>query len=239
MGKLGLTYIRAIIHWVWLLFFTIFSIVIIVFFSWLGCKKQSHKAHRMWAFGLLNVAGIKVLSKNVDKIPNEPFVMMFNHRSYVDILALFQATKKVFYFGSKKSLFSIPLLGFAMKQAGHILIQRQNPRDTLRLYRSLSHRIKTGDSFALAPEGGRHTGPTLARFKKGPFLFALQHQIWILPVIIHGAQECMPKGSWFFNTGAFRREVIVEYLDPISTKGLNKSHIMELKNKVYNLMNNF
>ena len=163
---------------------------------------------------------------------------MFNHRSYVDILSLFQATHERIHFGAKKTLFSIPFLGFAMKIVGHIPIQRENPREVHRLYHSLQKRIEKGDCFALSPEGGRHTGSGLARFKKGPFLLALNYQIKILPVFIHKAEECMPKGSWFFNTRAWKRTVVVEYLPTVDTKGMDKSHIKNLQNQVYkNMMN--
>lgn len=233
-----LTYIRAILHWFWIVIFTILSILIILFFELTGSKKKSYQAMRLWAFGLLCFCGIKVKSKNRHNIPKKPFLIIFNHRSYVDILALFQATPERFHFGAKKPLFSIPLMGFAMRVVGHIPIHRENPKEVHRLYHSLQERIKKGDCFALSPEGGRHRGPELARFKKGPFIFALNYQIKILPVLIHKAEECMPKGSWFFNIGAWKRTVIVEYLPTVDTKGIDKNNIKDLQDQIYkNMMN--
>ncbi len=231
-----LTYIRAVLHWFWLIVFTFFSICIILSFELMGLKKKSYQTARFWALGLLWFCGIKVESKNRHNIPMQVFLIMFNHRSYVDILALFRATPARFYFGAKKSLFSIPLLGFAMKIMGHISIQRETPRSVLRLYNSLQKRVKKGDCFALSPEGGRRTGLGLARFKKGPFMFAVNYQMKILPVVIHKAEECMPKGSWFFNVGAWKRTVIVEYLPAVDTKGTNKNDIKELQNQIYKNM---
>ena len=231
-----LTYIRAIFHWLWLVFFTLFSIAIILFFEILGSKKKSYQAMRFWGFGLLWFCGIKVRIKNSKNIPEKPFLIIFNHRSYVDIPALFQATPERFHFGAKKSLFYIPILGFTMKKVGHIPIHRNNPKEVYHLYASLKERIKRGDCFALSPEGTRHTGQGLGRFKKGPFIFALQHQVKILPVIIHKAEECMPKGSWFFNIGAWKRTVIVEYLPAVETTGMNKDDIKNLQDQIYKNM---
>ena len=232
-----LTYLRAVLHWLWLFGVTALTVFFIVLFELFGWKKKSHQASRIWAFFLLWFCGIKVRSKNISHIPtNTAFLMLFNHRSYVDIPALFQATPARFYFGAKKSLFSIPLLGLAMKRAGHIPIQRKDPRTTVKMYGSLKDRINKGDSFALSPEGGRHKGLGLSRFKKGPFWFAINYQIKILPVVIHGAEECMPKGSWFFNKGALKRTVLVEYLPALETKGLNKEDIKHLQNQVYSRM---
>ena len=235
---LTLTYIRAIFHWFWIVLFTILSILIILLFELMNDKKKSYQAMRFWAFGLLWFCGIKIISKNRHNIPEKPFLIMFNHRSYVDILSLFQATAERIHFGAKKTLFSIPFLGFAMKVAGHISIHRENPKEVHRLYSSLQKRIGKGDCFALSPEGGRHTGSSLARFKKGPFIFALNYQIKILPVFIHKAEECMPKGSWFFNIGAWKRTVVVEYLPVVDTKGMDKNNIKNLQDQIYKNMTN-
>ena len=231
-----LTYIRAIFHWFWLVFFTFLSIVIVLFFEILGSKKKSYQAMRFWSLSLLWFCGIEVKSKNTQNIPEKPFLIMFNHRSYVDIFALFQATSKRFHFGAKKKLFSIPFLGFAMKKAGHISIHRENPKEVYRVYASLKDRIKRGDCFALSPEGTRHTGHELGRFKRGPFILALHYQIKILPVIIHKAEECMPKGSWFFNIGAWKRTVTVEYLPAVETTGMDKNDIKTLQNQIHKNM---
>ena len=123
-----------------------------------------------------------------------------------------------------------------MKMLGHIPIHREKPREVYHLYKALQDRIKKGDCFALSPEGVRHTGPGLAHFKKGPFIFAINYQIKILPVLIHKAEECMPKGSWFFNVGTWKRKVIVEYLPVVETKGMDKKDIKELKTQIYKIM---
>ncbi len=230
-----LTYIRAIFHWFWLVFFTVLSILIILSFEITGCKKKSHKATQFWAFGILWFCGIKVKSKN-RYTPEKPFLILFNHRSYVDILVLFQSIPDRFHFGSKTTIFSIPVLGFAMRKMGHISIERENPRSAVKVYKSLKERIKKGDCFALSPEGGRHTGSGLARFKKGPFSLAINNQMKILPTLIHKAEECMPKGSWFFNVGAWRRTVTVEYLPTVNTTGMNKTDLQKLQALIYSTM---
>ena len=97
-----LTYIRAFLHWFWLLIITALSAIVIIFFELMNCKKISYQISRLWAFGLLWFCGIKVISKNKYNIPEKPFLMLFNHRSYVDIPALFQATPERFHFGAKK-----------------------------------------------------------------------------------------------------------------------------------------
>ena len=59
--------------------------------------------------------------------------------------------------------------------------------------------------------------PPLLRFKKGPFVLALKNKLPVLPVLIKGSSECMPKGSWFFNTKALKSKVSVTWLAPIDT----------------------
>ena len=116
---------------------------------------------RLWSFYVLRFAGISVVSKNARLVPpTGSFVALFNHASYVDILALLAMCPRNLYFGAKKELFYIPLFGWAMWASGQLLIERYKAKAVYKLYLSLNKRIKAGDCFALAPEGGRHTGPT-------------------------------------------------------------------------------
>ena len=123
-----------------------------------------------------------------------------------------------------------------MKQTGHFPIEWQKPRNVYRQYMALEKRVNRGDTFALAPEGGRTKDPILAHFQKGPFIMAMRYALPILPVVIKGAEECMPIKAKFFNIGKLHRTVTIEYLPLVSTKGLEKANIVQLRNQVHQAM---
>ena len=230
------TYLRAIVHWLWVVFITISLATIAVPMEWMGARDKISWINRLWAWSFLRFAGIQVLAKNQHNIPKGSFLMIFNHKSYVDIVSLLQITPRRLYFGAKKGLFSIPIFGFIMRQTGHFPIEWQKPRAVYKQYMSLDQRAKRGDIFALAPEGGRRNESGMDRFKKGPFIMAIQHQLPILPVVIDGADQCMPIGSRFFNIGKWQRKVVIHHLPAVSTQGLQKKDISQLRDQIYQNM---
>jgi 1-acyl-sn-glycerol-3-phosphate acyltransferase len=72
----------------------------------------------------------------------------------------------------------------------------------------------------------------LRPFKKGPFVFAIASQAPVIPTIVHGAREVMPKGSFNIRSGV----VDLHFLDPIPTAGLDYEARSELTTKVWSVM---
>ena len=238
------TYLRGVLHWIIIFFLSWGLGIFVIFFGILGKHRFKNIIYfiiRIWSFFVLKLAGISIFSKNNHVVPSKgSFVTVFNHTSYVDILALFYVCPRALYFGAKKELFYIPLLGWAMWASGQLLIERSKAKTVYKLYLSLNKRIKKGDCFALAPEGKRHTGKSpLAQFKKGPFVLALKHQLPILPVLIRGSKACMPKGSLLFNTKAFRSKVFITWLSPIESSDFlpySFKNANKLKEQAYQTM---
>ena len=226
------TYLRAIVHWLWIFCITIGALTALPM-EWIGVRSIMSWISRLWAWSFLRFVGIRVLARNQHNIPEGSFLIVFNHKSYVDILSLVEVTPRRLCFGAKKELFSIPIFGFLMRQTGHFPIEWQKPRVVYQQYMSLNQRVKRGDIFALSPEGGRRNESTMNRFQKGPFIMAIRYQLPILPVVIDGADQCMPIGSMFFNIGQWKRKVVIHHLPLISTQGLQKKDISQLRDRIH------
>ena len=231
-----LTYLRAILHWIWIAGLTMSIGFVAITTELLGLRHYITYMNQIWARALLRFAGIHVQTKNQHLLPTTSCVLIFNHKSYVDILALLQTAPRRIYFGAKKGLFSVPIFGFIMKHTGHFPIEWQNPRAVYRQYMALNKRVKRGDIFALAPEGGRTNLSTIAHFKKGPFIMAQHYHLPIVPVVIYGAEKTMPIGSKFFNIGKWLRKVHIEYLPPMDTINIEKQDISKLRNQAHQAM---
>lgn len=200
-------------------------------------KLEDKIAFYGWAKWFLNLARIQVEVEGAETVPKEGSLILFNHMSFMDILVLYAYVPISFRFGAKIELFKIPVFGYAMKRAGVLPITRNNRGQVLKIYEESIARVHKGESFALAPEGTRQSEPILGRFKKGPFIFAIQAQMPIVPVVLAGAHLIQEKGGVLINAGAWYRTVYMRILPPISTKGLTLDNVAELQEKTWAAMN--
>jgi 1-acyl-sn-glycerol-3-phosphate acyltransferase len=191
-----------------------------------------------WAHWVMWLANVEIDVRGAENIPADKtgFLVLFNHTSHIDIIALYGFLPKIVRFGAKIELFRVPFFGKAMLKMGAIPIDRRLREKVLQLYQAAIPRVAAGDAFALAPEGTRQKEPVLGKFKYGPFLFAVQAQMNIVPVVLAGAYEVLPKNSIWVNMGAWKRTVIMEILKPVSTAGLSDTDIEGLQNSIHEKM---
>jgi 1-acyl-sn-glycerol-3-phosphate acyltransferase len=65
----------------------------------------------------------------------------------------------------------------------------------------LKDRMDEGYSVVIFPEGKRSEDGRIKRFHKGAFYLAERLKRPILPLIIHGAADCIPKGTFYLTEG--------------------------------------
>ena len=124
-----------------------------------------------------------------------------------------------------------------MRRAGILPIDRERKEKVFEVYQKSIERLTAGEKIALAPEGTRTTNPqVLSNFKAGPFVFALQSKVQVIPVVIKGAYEVLPKGQIFPNTSSWRSEISVTVLDPIATEPFLPNNRSELQAQVKKVM---
>ena len=72
-----------------------------------------------------------------------------------------------FKFIAKRELFRIPFFGWAIKRAGYISIDRENPREALKAIEEAVRKIKEGTPVLIFPEGTRSTDGRPAALHEG------------------------------------------------------------------------
>ena len=182
-----------------------------------------------WAKGILRVCGIKVDvsgKENVD--PDVPRVYMVNHQSYFDVFVVLACLPLDFKFLLKEELMRIPLLGPAMRHAGYIGIERDDPRKAIKSMNLAAQRIKGGASVLIFPEGTRSLDGNLGSFKKGGFNLALKSGCDIVPVTISGTARIVPKGSLKIEKG----NVGFFISRPIPLAGYSRRNVAQLMDEV-------
>jgi 1-acyl-sn-glycerol-3-phosphate acyltransferase len=182
-----------------------------------------------WAKTILWICGVKGKVKGLENVDSEvPRVYVSNHQSYFDIFALFACLPANFRFILKQELMRIPLLGFAMRAAGHVALDRTDHRKAVKSMNEAAEKMERGTSMLIFPEGTRSEDGKLQPFKIGGFRLALKAGFDIVPVTIMNSRHIVPKGSLRINKGVFG--LIVG--KPISVKEYSKKDVESLMMRV-------
>ena len=236
-----LTYVRGFIVTVFGIIHTFIMSILVVLTAGLTRSRRlvDFMIIWLWSMPIIIFSGTRVEVRGADQFGDSPlgFLILFNHSSLMDIPVLYSYFPRSFRFGAKIELFKIPFFGKAMEVCGVLPIDRSNRNKVMKVYEDAIARVKNGEAFALAPEGTRQKEATLGKFKRGPFEFALNAGMDIVPAVIAGAYDVLPRKAFLINTGRWRRKIIVQILPRVSTKDYTLESIDQLLEKVRNPMN--
>lgn len=187
---------------------------------------------RMWSRGILWAAGVTVTVEGAEHLASGgPYIFTSNHVSLFDIPALSVALPR-HHFVAKAELFKIPVFGQGIRALGTIPIQRDNQKAAFGSYDIAAERIRTGSSVIVFPEGTRGHSYPIRHFKKGPFVLAVKAGVPIVPCVLHGTIEILPKKSMLIRSG----HVVLRLLEPIPTAGFDYEHRSALAETVHERM---
>jgi 1-acyl-sn-glycerol-3-phosphate acyltransferase len=173
----------------------------------------------------LPLVGVRVVVKGFERFPRGASIVMANHSSNLDpdVLLPLLPGRVVIYL--KASLMKIPVLGYAMRLAGFIPVQRDGSVESAKAASELAQRaLEQGSCLVLFPEGTRSRDGSLLPFKRGPFFLAMESGAQVAPVSIRGATRLLPKGSKNLRAGT----VTVTFHAPLRPADFsNKEELME------------
>lgn len=213
----------------------LFGLSSILFHALFNSRKIDNWHIQTWAQLNCRIFGINVKVFGEEHIPDAGCLFLFSHSSFFDIFAIAGYIPDL-RFGAKAELFKIPIFSQSMRAMGTIPIARQNRSEVYKVYEEAKIRFKNKEKFALSPEGGRFYGPHLSSFKAGPFIFAMSAEVPIVPLVILGAYQCLPKGEIIANKDRFTRTIEIHILKPIATAGFRQESRSELQAEVYAAM---
>jgi 1-acyl-sn-glycerol-3-phosphate acyltransferase len=159
--------------------------------------RRGHAAHwcaRAWSWLILATTGAQVRIVGLEHVTQgHTYVFVSNHQSIYDIPVLFASLPFQLRIIAKESLGRFPFLGWHLRRAGHLLVDRSNPDRAGILDR---WRRLVGDHLCLIifPEGTRSVDGRVGRFKAGSFLLALEAGLTIVPLSVSGSRHVMKKG---------------------------------------------
>jgi 1-acyl-sn-glycerol-3-phosphate acyltransferase len=121
-----------------------------------------HERIRWWSVGLLRAMGLTVKVSGTTPRPGATLVVA-NHVSWIDIAAIHAAAPHA-RFVSKADVLAWPLLGWLIRNAGTLFIERERKRDAVRVVHAMAEAMQAGDTVAVFPEGTTGAGPELLPF---------------------------------------------------------------------------
>jgi 1-acyl-sn-glycerol-3-phosphate acyltransferase len=164
--------------------------------------------------------------ENIDH--KKTYVAVSNHQSLADIVLMYK-TKMQFKWVAKESLFKIPILGWNMLLAKHIKLRRGDFSSIKKVYREASEWLNRGISVVFFPEGTRGSENGMGEFQNGAFKLAIKEKVPVLPILIQGTRDAIPKGDWRFKT---KISCLIKVLPPVDTSKFSPGDFDRLRDLV-------
>jgi 1-acyl-sn-glycerol-3-phosphate acyltransferase len=123
-------------------------------------------------------------------------VLIANHTSFLDILLTTMLHPKLILL-TNKWVWNSPIFGGVVRLADYYPVM-EGAEDSIE---RVKDRVAEGYSIVVFPEGTRTSDGKVKRFHKGAFYMAEVLGLPIQPLIIHGADDSIPKSTIFLNTG--------------------------------------
>ncbi len=176
--------------------------------------KFAYRPAFWWARSMRFFGGVKLEVKGLENVDfSRPTMLVMNHRSHFDIIALMSSTRRPLSFVAKQELRKVPFMGYGMERVGMIFIDRSNSEKARESLRVAAGQIQDGRSVVMFPEGTRSSDGKLKPFKKGAFYLVKEAEADILPIVVLGSERALPK-----HTVAIKSETItVRFGDAIKT----------------------
>ena len=170
----------------------------------------------------IHISGVEV------EEPRRPYVVVSNHQSNADIPIISRLPWEMKWV-AKAALFNVPLLGWMMRLAGDIPVDRKDRQSRSLVLVTAREYLRKRCSVMFFPEGTRSRDGRVRRFSNGAFLLAINEQVPVLPLAIDGTGDALPSDGWKFG----RAEAIrLKVLDPVPTTNLTPDDAGTLREEV-------
>ena len=214
--------------------FLLYIVIWILVYPFDRKKKITHYYTVVWTRVYLTInPGWKIRVEDRQKINrSKHYILVSNHQSIIDIALLLQLRIN-FRWISKIELARFPFVGWVIWMNDHIVVRRGDKQSVVKMAEACKKSLSQGVSVFMFPEGTRTRNGAIQEFKEGAFILARDTRIPILPIVLDGANNALPKqGFWFRVNQVFT----VRVLDEISTDTIKELELPHLINHVRTVM---
>ena len=222
---------QYIVVWPIMVVLTLFTAVFTMIFVPFRNAEFVHRVQQFWSRSFYRLMFLPVTVEGLEHIqPGQSYVFVSNHQSMFDVWLIYGWLPVIFKWLMKAELRKVPVVGIACKAAGHIFVDRKNPKAAMESMENIKTQLKDGVCTVIFPEGTRTKDGQVGRFKRGAFQIALDLKLPIIPISLSGCYDVLPKGKPF----VYRRPVRMYVGEPIDITQFenNNDAIDFVRNKV-------
>lgn len=195
-----------------------------------GARVWGYYPGKIWSQLTCYLLLLPVKVKGREKLDKHTsYVFAPNHQGAFDIFLIYGFLGRNFKWMMKKSLRKIPFVGKACESAGHIFVDRTNPKGMLTTIRQAERSLTNGVSLVVFPEGSRTKDGNLGSFKRGAFQLADDLQLPVVPVTINGSFDVLPRNAKWVH----RHRLTLTIHQPIPPHGKGPENVKILMDDAY------
>jgi 1-acyl-sn-glycerol-3-phosphate acyltransferase len=175
-------------------------------------NKYNWQVRRYWARLQAFLIGYKLTIKGTPS--SDANMVLMNHQSLLDIVIIEANYPKNIAWVAKKEIADMKFFGAILTLPKMIIIDRENRKSLVKLFRDVKDRLEDGRVIGMFPEGTRGDGKELLEFKSGAKLISEKLNLKVQPVVIVNTRDIVDSQNFLAKSG----KVTVVYLDPIDPK---------------------
>jgi 1-acyl-sn-glycerol-3-phosphate acyltransferase len=175
---------------------------------------------RTWGRLILWTCGVKVEIDGLENLAGlGTYVLVSNHQSFFDIFAICARMPGHPRFVAKRELEKIPVVGMAMRRAGHVMIDRAKGGQAIR---KAVKAVRDGFSIIVFAEGTRYSDNCVHPFNDGASWLAIATRQKCVPMAISGSASFFPRGARIVRPGRRMRMAIGPAIDTAHLHGADR-----------------
>ncbi|NWI88227.1 PLCA acyltransferase, partial [Pitta sordida] len=180
------------------------------------------------------IFGIQFVVKGKENLrTKKPFVLVLNHQSSLDILAMLEVLPPRCVPIAKREILYMGTFGLASWLAGVVFIDRSDREGSITTLTEVAQSLHKENLRVLVfPEGTRNHGDSMLPFKRGAFQLAVKAQVPIIPVVLSSYNSFYNQKEKRFTPG----KLIVQILPEVETLGLGPDDVPKLTEQVRDSM---
>ena len=153
---------------------------------------------RAAARAIFRLARIRVTVEGAEHLDGGgPFVIVSNHASYADGLALMAALRRPVRFVAKAELRDNLYARWFLDGIGVLYVDRFDVTRSVAHAGGLAGALRARESILIFAEGTLHRMPGLLPFQTGGFMAAVEADTPVVPVVLRGTRSFMRNETWF------------------------------------------
>ncbi len=190
-------------------------------------EEKKYKLIRLIGNRGCKCGNVNVHGYGLENLPKESgYIMYPNHQGLFDVMGWVHLNATPFTVVIKKEAYNVFMLRQIIQTMGGLFMDREDPREGLKVINEVAEQVKAGRNYLIFPEGTRSkNGNKLGEFKGGSFKAATKAKCPIVPMAII---DCyLP-----FDTNSIRKvDVQIHVLPPIpyeEYKGMKTGEIADM-----------